>query len=58
MLRATIIVRTLLSVESVVVAEANQECADGKSVLDPCRLAAVCGTEIKFSAVVPMPGAR
>lgn len=52
-LRATMIVRTLLPTESVVVAEANEECVDGKSVLDLCGLAAACGTEIKFSASGP-----
>jgi phosphotransferase system HPr (HPr) family protein len=52
-LRATIIVRALFPTESVVVAEANEDRVDGKSVLALCRLAAACGTEIRFSASGP-----
>jgi len=47
---AAMIVRTLLPVRSAVVAQAHEECADGKSVLGLCSLLATCGTKIKFSA--------
>jgi PTS hybrid protein len=47
---AAMIARTLLPVKSTVVAEANGECADGKSVLELCSLQAACGTKIKFRA--------
>jgi phosphocarrier protein len=47
---AAMIARTLFPFRSVVVAEANEECVDGKSVLDLCSLHAACGTKIKFTA--------
>ena len=49
-LRATIIVRNLRPMESVVVVETNEARVDGKSVLALCCLVAVCGTRIRFSA--------
>ena len=55
-LRATIIVRALLPIDSLVVAEANEERVDSKNVLALCRLAAGCGTEIRFSASGPDAG--
>ena len=47
---AAMIVQTLLPVRSAVVAEANEERVDGKSVLELCYLHAARGTKIKFSA--------
>ncbi len=47
---AAMIVQTLLPVRSVVVAEANEERADGRSVLELCSLEAARGTRIKFTA--------
>ena len=47
---AAMIVQQLLPVRSAVVAEANEACVDGKSVLELCSLLAACGTKIKFTA--------
>ena len=47
---AAMIVQTLLPVRSTVVAEANEERVDGKSVLELCCLHAARGTRIKFTA--------
>ena len=47
---AAMIVQTLLPVRSAVVAEANEERVDGKSVLELCCLHAARGTRIKFTA--------
>ena len=47
---AAMIAQTLLPVRSVVVAEANEERVDGKSVLELCCLRAARGTRIKFTA--------
>jgi phosphotransferase system HPr (HPr) family protein len=47
---ATMIVRTLLHFESSVRAEANEESADGRSLLGLISLCVACGTEIKFIA--------
>ena len=47
---AAMIVQTLLPVRSAVVAEANEERVDAKSVLELCCLHAARGTKIKFTA--------
>jgi len=47
---AAMIVQTLLPVRSAVVAEANEERVDAKSVLELCCLRAACGTKIRFTA--------
>jgi phosphotransferase system HPr (HPr) family protein len=47
---ATLIARTVLPMKSAVVAEANGEWADCKSVLELCCLQAGRGTKIRFRA--------
>jgi len=47
---ATMIVQALLPVRSAVVAEANAERVDAKSVLELCCLRAARGTKVRFTA--------